>query len=109
MYGIKAIQQLESISLGSMHEDLMLGDCVRNIRDLTDRISGIDMHLEKAASQNDDAKLLLGMTGMGPYTALLLAVEIGDISRFATPKKMVSWAGLCPTVYRQETGTTRAG
>ena len=37
---------------------------------------------------------------VGPYIALLLAMEVADISRFARPKNMVSWAGLCPTVHQ---------
>jgi len=35
---------------------------------------------------------------VGPFTALVLLAEIGDITRFASARKLASWAGLTPTV-----------
>jgi transposase len=35
---------------------------------------------------------------VGPFTALVILAEIGDISRFASARKLASWAGLTPTV-----------
>ena len=29
-----------------------------------------------------------------------IAAEIGDINRFASPKKLTSYTGLCPKVYQ---------
>ena len=40
------------------------------------------------------------MTGIEAFSAMLIASEIGDISRFKTPEQLVSWAGMCPTVYQ---------
>ena len=31
---------------------------------------------------------------------MLLACEIGDITRFPSPKHLVSWLGLCPSLYQ---------
>ena len=36
--------------------------------------------------------------GVGPFTALVLLAEIGDITRFGSARKLASWAGLTPTV-----------
>ena len=38
------------------------------------------------------------LPGVGPFTALVLLAEIGDITRFASARKLASWAGLTPTV-----------
>jgi len=46
------------------------------------------------------ANLLMSMTGIAEYSALLILAEIGDIKRFKTPKELVSYAGLCPGIYR---------
>ena len=35
---------------------------------------------------------------MGPFTALVILAETGDVSRFASARKLASWAGLTPTV-----------
>ena len=48
------------------------------------------------------------MTGIEIFSAMLIASEIGDISRFSTAKQLVSWAGMCPRVY-QSGDTTHHG
>ena len=41
-------------------------------------------------------RLLTGMPGIGPITALTMIGEIGDIRRFNSPKSLCNWAGLTP-------------
>ena len=43
-------------------------------------------------------KVLTQLPGAGPFTALVILAEIGDITRFPTARKLASWAGLTPTV-----------
>jgi transposase len=45
-------------------------------------------------------RLLLSLTGIDVYTALLIKSEIGDIRRFPNYKKLVSWAGLAPSLHQ---------
>ena len=48
----------------------------------------------------DDApRLLLTIPGIGPYTALLILAEIGDISRFPDSAHLCSYAGLVPSTH----------
>ena len=42
--------------------------------------------------------MLTQLPGIGPFTALVILAEVGDISRFASARKLASWAGLTPTV-----------
>jgi transposase len=42
--------------------------------------------------------VLTQLPGVGPFTALVILAEAGDISRFASARKLASWAGLTPTV-----------
>jgi transposase len=42
--------------------------------------------------------VLIQLPGIGPFTALVILAEIGDISRFASARQLASWAGLTPTV-----------
>ena len=37
--------------------------------------------------------------GLGRFFSVLVANEIGDIRRFATPEKLCAYAGLVPSVY----------
>lgn len=44
------------------------------------------------------ARQLQTLPGVGPFLALAMAVEIGDISRFRTRAQLRSYSGLCPRV-----------
>jgi transposase len=51
------------------------------------------------AAADPQAQLLQTVPGIGPYAALLILSEIGEITRFASPKHLVSYSGLCPATY----------
>lgn len=46
-----------------------------------------------------DAHLLATIPGVGYYSALVIASEIGDISRFPHSDQLVSYAGMVPSTY----------
>ena len=98
VYSQKALSYLDALRLGNDQDEFVLRQCTRRLRHYTNEIAEIDRRLEAEAAQNEDAKLLASMTCVGTYTAILLASEISDITRFEGPKNLVSWAGLCPTV-----------
>ena len=52
--------------------------------------------------------MLCQIRGVGRYIAMLIIAEVGDISRFATARRLCSWAGLTPTV-RSSDGKARLG
>ena len=52
--------------------------------------------------------LLTSVPGIAWVLGYTIAAEIGDISRFATPKKLVGYTGLCPYV-RQSGGRDDRG
>ena len=100
LYTAKNLAALGAIRLGSPQDEMVVAQYASVIGCITDRLGELDASIEAEASRNEYARLPVGMTGVGPYIALLLAAEVGDISRFAGPKNMVSWAGLCPTVHQ---------
>jgi transposase len=42
--------------------------------------------------------LLITLPGVGPVLGYAIASEIGDITRFASPNKLIGYTGLCPKV-----------
>ena len=78
----------------------MLQNCVKRIAHATEEITRIEAEIDRQAAANEDAKLLMSMTGIEAFTAMLLASEIGDITRFKTADRLVSWTGMCPRVYQ---------
>ena len=65
-------------------------------------IGKVDAEIEGKAAVDGDVGLLLSLSGVGVYSALLIKSEIGDIRRFLSYKKLVSWAGLAPSLYQSE-------
>jgi transposase len=45
--------------------------------------------------------------GVGPILAAVFVAEIGDITRFARPEQLASWAGLTPTHHESDTTVHR--
>lgn len=43
---------------------------------------------------------LLELTGIGVFTAFAVLAQIGDIQRFASPKKLTAFAGLVPSLHQ---------
>ena len=66
--------------------------------------------IAKKALGDPDAQKITTLPGMGHILALTVMAEIVDIGRFATPEKLVSYAGLAPSRHdsgnRARTGDT---
>src|SRR3954451_23600299 len=71
---------------------------LRLIDDLDAEIADCEAALRKAGADHPYVPLLMTVPGIGPVLGYTIAAEIGDISRFPTPKKLVGYTGLCPTV-----------
>ena len=100
MTGVKNLQWLAEQKLPRVHDDYVVHQCVRQIRQLNCDIKELEKTIDKLALQNEDAKIIKSMTGFDSFGALLISLEIDGIERFATPKKLVSWMGMCPTVHQ---------
>jgi transposase len=68
------------------------------IDELDRRIDLIDRELSPLARSDARAQLLATIPGVGPLISLIFAAEIGDVSRFSTPSKLVGYAGLAPRI-----------
>lgn len=62
------------------------------------QITGYGRRLAVAAAETPEVGLLQTVPGIGPILGFTIASEIGDISRFRTPKHLVGYTGLCPRV-----------
>ena len=96
----KVLRILDSRRLQDPNDDHVLHQYVRDIRHRNAELGMIEKKTAIQASASEDAKILMSMTGIDYYTAMLLASEIDGVGRFASPKKLVSWVGMCPTVHQ---------
>lgn len=63
-----------------------------------------------AAWLKDDAgyRAIQAIPGVGPVLAAVFVAEIGDVSRFSSPERLCSWAGLTPK-HRESDQTAHRG
>ncbi|MEM3697725.1 MAG: IS110 family transposase [Candidatus Bathyarchaeia archaeon] len=102
--GLEWLRRLEVKPL----DRLLLESYIEQIECLERLIRRVDAEIEGKAAIDGDVRLLLSLTGVGVCSALLIKSEIGDIKRFPNYKKLVSWAGLAPSLY-QSGNTMRYG
>jgi hypothetical protein len=55
---------------------------------------------EHLTQNEEQAKLLMTVPRVDYCAAMILLSEIGDVKRFASPGKLVSWVGLAPQVHQ---------
>ena len=100
MYSKKALKQLDGVTLNGRNDSLILANCIRRIRASNDDIAAVEHEIGKQAIQNQDALLVMSMTGIDSFGAMLIVSEIAGIERFKRPQDLVAWAGMCPTVHQ---------
>jgi len=113
MFGKKGRECLRSLELGSI-DRLVLDNHLQHVESLEGQIGRVDEEIRRRASLDEDVRLLLSLTGVDVYTALLIRSEIGSIDRFPDYKRLISWAGLAPSLHQSGTlevhgGVTRQG
>jgi transposase len=84
-----------------------VSECVSVIDFLDARLEPLERELKPFADADPRAALLETIPGVAELLALTIAVEIGDISRCASPEKLVSYGRLAPRVH--QSGQARAG
>jgi transposase len=99
MFGKAGTMWLRALELSAL-DRLLLENHLSLIESINLQIRRVDDAIRERACEDEDVRLLLSLTGVDVYTALLLRSEIGPIERFADYKRLVSWAGLAPSVYQ---------
>ena len=100
-------QWLATVPLPPTHRLVVDNVCV--LLDTVERVIGdVEREIRRRAWPDERVKALMAIHGIGLITAMTLVAEIGDINRFATARKLCSWAGLTPRVRNSDT-TVRHG
>ncbi len=95
---LTGIEQAATIPPDARNMAALLG---RQIEDLDTRIKEIDATMAAAHKANAVSQRLATIPGVGPVTALTLAIEI-DPAAFESGRHLAAWAGLTPK--EQSTG-----
>ncbi|MGH9401616.1 MAG: IS110 family transposase [Terriglobia bacterium] len=66
---------------------------------LEQQIRELDREIRQRVKADPVAEALKTIPGIGPFIALLLVAEIGDLRRFPSAKHLASYTGLVPSLY----------
>jgi len=97
LFGKVGMQQLYSLDL-PMCDRFELDNYLKTIDFFTEKINSTQDRVEDFVKYNPQARLLMSIKGIDYYSALMISAEIGDVRRFNSAKKIISYAGLNPSI-----------
>jgi transposase len=97
LFGTKGRQLLERLDVPEPWAGNLLA-AIRMIDDLDEEIHAIEAELRRLGADHPYVPLLMTAPGIGWVLGYTIASEIGDITRFGSPKKLCGYTGLCPRV-----------
>lgn len=80
----------------------VIEDHLTIIDNLECQIIALEKEIPLTDEQQQKIKLLSSMPGIHEVTAMTILAEIGDISRFRSPKSLCNWAGLTLRVRKSD-------
>lgn len=91
------------------HAQALLEQDLRVLELLRDEIRRTETMLGASVREDRRVQRLRTIPGLGVLLATIVALEIDQIQRFATPSKLVAYAGLVPTTYSSGGKTSHGG
>lgn len=110
IFGVSGVEWLKSLlPKVSPVDKIILSTSIESILTINHQIDMVSKEISKYASRDSsDVKILLSITGIDIFAAMLISSEIVDVRRFSTPWKLVSYAGLAPST-RESAGKMITG
>ena len=87
---------------------LATGELLADLEHLKSIIAGQEKRLAALVKETREMRLLQTIPGIGKILSVVIALEIGDISRFASGGRLAAYAGTVPSVHSSG-GKTRMG
>lgn len=95
--GKKALLWLEALELPA-HLAIMRDERVERVRYFEHAIERIDQQITTLADEFPEVEAIIGICGIGLYSALLIVGEFGEVERFSNSSQAGAYAGLTPRV-----------
>ena len=97
LFGVAGRAQLERLEFPEpWHSNLVTA--LRLIDELDTDVTACERDLRRLGADHRYVELLMTAPGIGWVLGYTIAAEIGDITRFASAKKLTGYTGLCPKV-----------
>lgn len=103
LFGVRGREVLaENIQKVRPAGQRVIEDHLAIIDHLDEQIKALEKEIPLTEDQKQQVKLLSSMPGIRKVAAMTILAEIGDISRFHSPKSLCNWAGLTPRVRKSD-------
>ncbi len=108
LFGVKGLRWLQSVELPDDERETV-SSCLRQLAFLDEELVRLDRVIAEAALGQEAIRLLLTVPGVNLTTAAAFMAAVGDITRFPTPRQLVSYLGLDPRVRQSGLSPARHG
>lgn len=100
MFGVHGLDWLHTLKLPNTSDQETLNSLIRQLEFLGGEKEAVNSKIASSAAENRYVTIIMSMTGFNYYGASVVAAYIADVNRFPSPKHLVSWVGICPSVHQ---------
>ena len=108
VFGVRGRAWLEALSLPADERETVAG-CLRQVNFLDREVAEAERALARSALESAEIRRLMSVPGVNLVSAATFWATVGDIRRFETPRKLVSYVGLDPRVRQSGEAPARHG
>lgn len=103
---------LEAIKFDQPVQQIVFQEYIDCVKKQQERVKGLEKEMEKALDSWRLAPVveaLMALRGCKLITAMTVMAELGDITRFDSPRQLMAYLGLVPSEYSSGKSTRRGG
>lgn len=103
---------LEALKFDQPIQQIVFQEYIDSVKQEQKRVKGLENEMEKALegwSLTPVVEALMALRGLKLITAMTVMAELGDITRFDSPRQLMAYLGLVPSEYSSGKSTRRGG
>lgn len=103
---------LEQIKFDSPVQQIVFQEYIDSVKQQQERVKGLEKQMEKSLDGwvlAPVVEALMALRGCKLITAMTIMAELGDITRFDSPRQLMAYLGLVPSEYSSGKSTRRGG
>jgi len=107
-FGVRGRAWLSALELPVDERETVDG-CLRQVDFLDREVDALERSLARSALGSEEIRRLMSVPGVNLVSAATFVATVGDIGRFPSPKRLVSYVGLDPRVRQSGQAPARHG
>lgn len=108
VFGVRGREWLKGLELPADERETVAG-CLRAVDFLDREVDALERGLARSALASEEIRRLMSVPGVNLVSAATFVAVVGEIGRFPSPKRLVSYVGLDPRVRQSGEAPARHG